>query len=365
VIHWAFDDMTDTKENIKSFLPDFCNSRTVFVLILVAELLAIILTLAPLSYNPINFTNLAMNSLFIQWVTLACIGVLCAFRKQFYMYNDHWVATISYGITILVTFVLAELTWWLVTMSSIDFNVPQYEHYIFLLQYEHYLFLLRVMGISAITWALALRYFYIQHQYRQQIESESEARYQVLQARIKPHFLFNCLNTIASLIRRQPEMAEQAIEDLADLFRASLQDNRDSHTLEDELTICKRYLRIEQHRLGERLQLDWQIPTLPVNIKLPALSLQPLLENAIYHGIEQLGEGGTVLFSCVVEEDHLLITIKNPVPERDNNTHHGNRLAQDNVRQRLESFFNKDNLLSVYLTDHNYTVSVIVPSPKA
>ncbi len=258
--------MTTTNQNIKSFLPDFCSARTVFVLIMIAELLAIILTLAPPSYIPIYFTDLATNSLFIQWVTLACIGVLCAFRKQFYKYNDHWVATFSYGITILVTFVIAELTWWLVTVRSIGFNFPHD---------EHYLFLFRVMGISTIAWALALRYFYIQHQYRQQIESESEARYQVLQSRIKPHFLFNCLNTIASLIRKQPKLAEQATEDLADLFRASLQDNQDNHTLEDELTICKRYLRIEQHRLGNRLRLDWQISSLPINIKLTALCLQP------------------------------------------------------------------------------------------
>ena len=102
--------MTTASQNIKSFLPDFCSARTVFVL--------------------------------IQWVTLVCTGILCAFRKQFYKYNDYWVATISYGITILVTFVFAELTWWLVTMRSIDFNFPRY---------EHYLFLLRIMGISVIS----------------------------------------------------------------------------------------------------------------------------------------------------------------------------------------------------------------------
>ena len=187
----------------------------------------------------------------------------------------------------------------------------------------------------------------------------------MLQSRIKPHFLFNCLNTIASLIRKQPKLAEQATEDLADLFRASLQDNQDNHTLEDELTICKRYLRIEQHRLGNRLRLDWQISSLPINIKLPALCLQPLLENAIYHGIEPLHDGGTVLISGTVEEDHLMISIHNPAPKQDNNTHHGNRLALDNIRQRLESFFNKNNLLSVDLTDHQYTVTVIIPNPKA
>ncbi|MEX2353615.1 MAG: sensor histidine kinase, partial [Gammaproteobacteria bacterium] len=107
--------MSDSKLQTGSFLPDFCSVRTVFVVILLAQLLAIVLSLANPPYSYENLVDLAMNSLFIQWVALSCTAILCLFRGRFQRYNDHWVATISYGITLTVTFIIAELAWWVLT----------------------------------------------------------------------------------------------------------------------------------------------------------------------------------------------------------------------------------------------------------
>jgi len=346
----------DNKQHHGTFLPDFCNVRTLFVIILLAELLALVLSL---SQNPslyIRTVDLAMNSLFIQWVALSCTALLCIFRKYLQKLTEKWVATISYCLTLVVTLLVSELAW-----------------YIFVLQLEsnyinsgHTVFITRVMSISSIAWALALRYFYVNHQWKLRIESESNARFQALQSRIKPHFLFNCMNTIASLIRRTPDLAEESIEDLSDLFRASLQDTQKPTTLEDEITLCKRYLRIEKHRLGERLSVDWDLDTIPGNVSLPLLCIQPLIENAIYHGIELNPDGGLISITGTLDNGNISIKIKNPVTQSPSHTTSktGNRVAQDNINQRLASYFESDNLLTVNQDVSTYCVTIVIPRRK-
>ena len=134
--------------------------------------------------------------------------------------------------------------------------------------------------------ALALRYFYVTHEWRRNVELQAQARVHALQARIRPHFLFNSMNTIAALTRSNPARAEEAVQDLADLFRANLSEKRNQIPLADEIDIARTYQRIEQLRLGDRLQVEWEVDALPRDALVPGLTLQPLLENAIYHGIE-------------------------------------------------------------------------------
>ncbi|MFQ5660993.1 MAG: sensor histidine kinase [Gammaproteobacteria bacterium] len=337
-----------------SFLPDFCGTRSVFVVIVVGELLAIILTLAQPPQVTDRLFELALYSLFIQWIALTCVATLCLSRSYLNHLQDHWVATLSYAITLVVSLVITEIAWWLFIQW------PAWEEYS---RYDHGLFLGRSMSISAIVCALALRYFYVQQQWRRRIKSESEANFQALQSRIRPHFLFNCLNTIASLTRRQPALAEQAIEDLADLFRISLHDARQSTTLHDEVELCKRYLRIEKHRLGERLTVEWQIDALPGDITFPPLSLQPLLENAIYHGIELLPQGGTIRIAGAVGTKSLTITIENPLPETHPKTGEqaGNRLAQENIGRRLSALYRQTGLLKITTDERNYRVTITIP----
>ena len=216
------------------------------------------------------------------------------------------------------------------------------------------------MGISAIVHALALRYFYIQHQWRRNIESETQSRIQALQSRIRPHFFFNCMNTIASLTRKQPEIAEQAVEDLSELFRDSMKDAKELSSLNEEFEICNRYLRIESYRLGERLKISWDIDSLPADARIPSLTLQPLLENAIYHGIETIPEGGTVHINGKQVNDEIIICITNPILENQKDRI-GNQVAQENIRQRFTAYFGNKGKLNINNENQQYRVEIILP----
>jgi two-component system sensor histidine kinase AlgZ len=202
---------------------------------------------------------------------------------------------------------------------------------------DHAGFLLRNLAVGFIVSALALRYFYVSAEWKRSIEMEALARIRALQARIRPHFLFNSMNTIAALTRSNPAQAEQAVEDLADLFRASLSDANTQISLGEELDIARTHERIEQLRLGDRLQVTWDVDALPADAQVPCLILQPLLENAVYHGIEMLPQGGHVRITGRLVGKTIEVEIRNPIPlaagysERE-----GNRMALENIRQRLE-----------------------------
>lgn len=234
------------KQDKSSFLPNFCSADVLFIVVLSAELLAIVLSLAYPIYSRDVLLDLAMNSLFVQWISLSCVGLLCILRKYIASLSERHAAVISYLLILLVAFIISEIAWWSLYVYP-DTIVPTQDF--------HRLFLLRAMGISAIVGAIVLRYLYVQHQWRKNIEAVATSRYQALQSRIRPHFLFNCMNTIASLTRKAPELAEQSIEDLADLFRASLLEPTELYKISEEWRLCQHYLRIEEHRLGDRLRI--------------------------------------------------------------------------------------------------------------
>ncbi|WP_144811541.1 sensor histidine kinase [Aerolutibacter ruishenii] len=194
-------------------------------------------------------------------------------------------------------------------------------------------------GAAAITMLIAavvLRYLYVNDGWQAQVRASARAEVEALQARIKPHFLFNSMNTIAGLVRSNPEVAERAVLDLSDLFRAALGANRGDSTLAEEVELAERYLSIEQLRLGDRLHVDWyRDEPLPWDFAMPRLVLQPLLENAVLHGISRLPEGGAVEVALSVEGQELVLRVRNPAPsprERDGN---GTQHAQANIGQRL------------------------------
>ena len=167
-------------------------------------------------------------------------------------------------------------------------------------------------GVVTLITALALRYFYVIDRWQAQLAAHARAEADALQARIRPHFLFNSMNMIASLLRRDPEVAERAVLDLSDLFRAALGAGDGDSSLAEEVRLSEHYLGIEQLRLGERLRVDWQrIEPLPWDLPMPRLVLQPLLENAVLHGISRLPEGGAVQITLQVEDDRLRIKVRN------------------------------------------------------
>lgn len=339
--------------NQSVFLPDLCTIQMVFVVIIIAQLFAFILVLNPNRNLSIHWIQLSLVSLFIQWCALTSSAVLCVLRKTLGRFTDAFAGFLSYMIILIIIYVISELTYYALAM-------PAWEY----INQSRLSFLTHNLLIGALISGPVLRYFYIQHQWKLKVTAESKARFASLQARIHPHFLFNSLNTIASLTRSKPEQAETAVENLADLFRISLRDNQKPHTLKEECNLCQRYVEIEALRLGDRLSVDWEISDLPDNALLPPLTLQPLLENAIYHGIEPLADGGTILIKGEVtknklQQKQISIVISNPLLA--SHKQHGNQMALDNIQQRLQSFYNNKAHIEIKNTNEHFTLSLNFP----
>ncbi|GAB4350080.1 MAG: sensor histidine kinase [Gammaproteobacteria bacterium] len=336
--------------NDELFLPDFCAIRAVFGIVVIAQLLAFVLVLGGAGGSGDIWADLSLVSLFIQWVALSSAVLLCYLRRWLRPLGNRYAALLSYALLLAVTWLLSEAAYRLLAL---------YGSYL-VNEGVHWEFLARNMAISAIVSALMLRYFYVQYQWKRNLEAETEARFTALQARIRPHFLFNSMNTIASLTRSDPALAEQVVEDLADLFRVTLSDDRKLVSLEDELNHAKRYLNIERLRLGDRLVVNWETGGLPATLQLPALTLQPLLENAIYHGIEPLAGGGTIDVHGEIEGREAVLEITNPRPGGGTSARQGTRTALDNVRQRLMAAFGGDRV-EVEETEATYRVRLHLP----
>jgi len=188
----------------------------------------------------------------------------------------------------------------------------------------------------------------------------TDARLQALQARIRPHFLFNSLNAVLSLIRSDPKRAEETLEDLAELFRALMQDNRRLTTLADELALCRQYLNLEQLRLGERLRVEWDIATMPGDALVPQLLLQPLVENAIFHGIEPGMEPGTVRICLARDKNQVRLLLTNPY-HPDYQHRAGNRMALANIRERLALHFDVEASLHTEVVGDRFEIRIVLP----
>jgi len=197
----------------------------------------------------------------------------------------------------------------------------------------------------------------------EQTPALDEARILALTARIRPHFFFNSLNGVLGVIRSDPKRAEQALESLAELFRELMKDNRDLVTLCDEIELCNRYLELERLRLGDRLRVNWELKYAPLNAKVPPLMLQPLIENAVYHGIEPSAEPGTIHIGIVRKGRMLEIGISNPVP-RNARRSVGNKMAMGNIRERLALFFDLEAILTTEEREGEFRVRIRMPLRK-
>jgi two-component system sensor histidine kinase AlgZ len=189
----------------------------------------------------------------------------------------------------------------------------------------------------------------------------AEARLMALTARIRPHFLFNSLNAVLGVIRSDPRRAETALEELAELFRSLMQDNRELVPLSAEIALSRQYLDLERLRLGERLQVRWDVDSCPPDALVPPLMLQPLLENAVYHGIEPLGEPGEIQVHLACRDDRLSFEIANPCNTAESAHHAGNRMALANIRERLALFFDLEGSLTTDTVDGRFVVRIELP----
>lgn len=335
-----------------AFLPDLCGVPALFVVVLFGEFVALIIVISGTGFSSAFFDRLALVSMYTQGLALSSAAALCLARRPLNGLGERSVVTVSYLLVLAVCYGVGEFAWWVVNPVAgagalIDLSRAE--------------LLLRTLAVSAIVSALVLRYFFVQFHWKQRIASEAEARLEALQARIRPHFFFNCMNTIASLTRSDPELAEKAVEDLADLFRASFADARAPVPIEEEFAFVRRYLDIERLRLGERLDVQWRVEGLSSGARLPLLSLQPLVENAIYHGIEPASAGGVVEIAGAEHDGRLELTVTNPVTEHAHARHQGNRIALDNVRQRLRAHFGDAAVLEASRQGARYEVRLSVP----
>lgn len=334
------------------FLPDFCSIHMLFVVVVIAQLLAFVLMLAGSSAGQ-RWQDLGLISLFVQWVALCSVLALCLLRPLLRRMNNTRAGYVSYALLLLICLSISELAYRFVGNIVVTEAHPGWEHMDFLL---------RNFAISAIISAISLRYFYIQYCSQQSMLAETNSRIEALQARIRPHFLFNSMNVIASLIRRDPQLAEGAIEDLAQVFRASLASARQQVSLRDELEICRSYLHIEQLRLDERLRCQWQVDDQLQDLRLPGLLIQPLVENAITHGIEPLIEGGEVVIRIYADAGDWLIEVENPCTDSQVDTT-GNQIAQANIRERLAAIYAGRASMHTESGDGRYRVCIRLPLP--
>ncbi len=318
------------------------------MVVLVGELLAVIFTMLTLPNVSNNWQLLGLYSISIQSISLPSVLILCLFRPTLAHLSDFVAGFLSLMVILCMTFTYSYITLYFYYGGVFDLTEE--------LQRQ---FFIKNLVVAGLIGSVLLRYFYLQQQYRKQIALESSARLEALQARIRPHFLFNSMNVIASLTRIDPKKAEAAIEDLSDLIRATLDNKNELIHLQTELENGKKYLSIEVLRLGDRLAVNWQVDDDCLSVMVPPLSVQPLLENAVYHGIQMVTKGGEIDIKIHKDEQLLYISVTNP---KQINAHHkGQGIALNNISQRLEVLFGDQAKLERKSTDTSYQITMCIP----
>ncbi|WP_193163843.1 sensor histidine kinase [Microbulbifer hainanensis] len=338
---------TDNSELRAPFLPDLCGVSALAALILMGELLALVLVLAVDGLREFNWQRLGLVSMTVQWVILPSAALLCRLRWRLTRLSHRLAGAISFIVVMAVLLVvLVALEWWRARITGAPF--------------AHWTLLGNGL-LGAICAGVVLRYAYVQQQLHNQQQAELGARIEALQSRIRPHFLFNSMNSLASLIAIDPERAERLVEDLSSLFRASLAEPKLA-PLEQEVALARRYLQIESLRLGERLRQRWDIAEGLQQVAIPTMLLQPLLENAVLHGVARLREGGEIHVRIDADDDTLQLTIDNPLPEEPNPATGGhNGIAIDNIRQRLAAHYGPRHHFVVGREGNHFRVQLGLP----
>ncbi|PKO46537.1 MAG: sensor histidine kinase [Betaproteobacteria bacterium HGW-Betaproteobacteria-22] len=322
-----------------SRLPNMRNLGIVLRIIIIANT-GLIAGAAILSQNWAEFiSQLTTTSTFAQPVLLICL---------FLLYGCYpYLLKLNYLKAIIAVFAI-------VSLSAAGMHSFLAQFWIF----TDLPSLLRILGYAFTISGIIL--YYLDLYRRAYSPAITEARLQALQARIRPHFLFNSLNAVLSLIRSQPKQAETALEDMADLFRVLMADNRDLVPLAQEIALCRQYLSLEKLRLDERLKVEWLIDDMPPDALVPPLLLQPLIENAVYHGIEPMPEGGTITIQIYTQQHEIHLVVKNPYFAQ-NSHQHGNKMALNNIKERLTLHFDLEASLHSKKAHGLYMVHITIP----
>ena len=327
-------------------LPELCTPPQTLSLILVAALVALLLAVA--GAEPGRFWDtLGRLALFCEFLTLASAAAVCLLRRPLARYGTVPAMLALFAVLVLAAWGVAEGAWFLLRAYGTTGGPSQA------------IWVGRVVMVAAIVDAMLLRYFYVAAAWRENVRREAASRLEALTTRVRPHFLFNTLNTAVALVRDQPGAAERTLENLAELFRASLGNREARVPVDEELDIAERYLAIEALRLGDRLRIEWEVDPAVHKALLPPLLLQTLVENAVTHGIEPRADGGRLNVSLSREDDHLKLRVTNPRTPGPEVERHGIGLA--GARARLQLAFGPEARLRVTETDDAFEVQVECP----
>ena len=316
-------------ESQHNLIPDFCRGEAVWLLMFVMQMVALVLTLLSAKRGASALEQLVLLSVYLQWLGLSSAAVLCVARRWLKLARVGIVFFVCWGLLVVVTLIIADCAW----------AIARYAKWAQPLAETRMEFVVRNVAISAILSLLLLRYFWGRAQLQAQVRADSEVRYLALQARIRPHFLFNSLNSIASLIMTKPEQAEEMVLDLSELFRASLSKRNTLVKVSEEVEFVKTYMRIETVRLGDKLWVNWELSKDALDARIPLLILQPLVENAVHHGVSRLKARGGITVAVHREGQKLAIDVENPVPPDDAPKRESTGVALENISQRLKLIY--------------------------
>ncbi|MDX1538975.1 sensor histidine kinase [Arsukibacterium sp.] len=330
-------------------LPDLCHGRMVLRVLVLAQAVAILLAFAPGTLES-PWQRLGLISLFIHWIALLSGYSYCKLRPVLSRQRPLTIAASCLLLLFLTTSVVSALAWLWLHDAGI------------LLSQSFLHFILANLMIALVVGLMAIQLGLMHAERNQQLAAQSRAELGALQARIQPHFLFNSLNTAAELTQQDSQAAEQALLNLADLFRAAM--HAGEHiSLTEEITLARQYLALEQWRLGERMQQNWQLPASLPKLQLPALTIQPLLENAVRHGIESCQYGGSIDIELINSSQSVTIIISNPfLPALDKSRSNG--VALVNIRQRLQLYFGDSASLTRSIADGKFRVKLVLPKSQ-
>lgn len=302
----------DTEDHV---LPNFCGDETLLRVLIFAILFALVVWLlrSP-GTQPLIDTGLIL--LFVTWVAMSTTGLLCLIQRWLRRQRIAWQVTLP-PLTAVLNTALVHVGAEFFGLADPAQRWP-------------------VIGVAMLMSLIAMHYLFLVAAWKVETRHVAQSREQALRARVRPHFLFNSMNTIAGLCRSDPAKAEQVTLDLADLFRATF-DIGPMHALRAELQLARAYLAIEQTRFGERLQVEWDTgETEDADIEVPTLVLQPLVENAIQHGIAPSRDGGRVWVQARDAGDAVLLLVGNTVAATAGD---GTHTAGDEARARLRHAF--------------------------
>jgi len=332
-------------------MPNFCKNSNVLLLIVFVTLAALLIEL--LQNNVLNLNDVALSAIYLLWISLSCAGFLCISSRFLQRSDKQFSQTAQWVVFFcgcMILFAIMEL-------------FIQYYFYEIIDVGRFFRFFL----IAVIVLFIVFRIFSLLDVFRIRAQAETNSRLQSLQARIEPHFLFNSLNTIAELTHFDAQQAEEAIQSLSSLIRNSLNNESVTHSLEDEIQFCQQYLQLEKWRLGDRLNVIWDVQVENAEqIVIPKVLIQPLLENAIVHGIAPIENGGELLIKMSKNKKMLKVVVENAWIENMPNDNHktsteGLGIALNNIKERLFVLYDDNHKYNVKRSNGLFTVSLELP----